>query len=226
VNASSNASSNNPQGVQPEKSPGRAALLEGTIAGSNSLPELAARIRTEHEACTASMKRGLQHAIAAGEMLIEAKAQLKHGEWLPWLRDHCCIPERTARLYMRLAANRAQIEAQIGNAVADLSIRGAIALIATPRENIVGHLACEAAECLVDEFDIAAAEDAEAERLIFKATMTLLDQCKPSGPRQPTSPSMMSLEATLCPPSSSAERTLRHTSACHSRPASPPPPPS
>jgi hypothetical protein len=99
------------------------------IDGSNSLADLAARIRIEHEACTTALKRGLQHAIAAGELLIEAKAKLnKHGRWLPWLRDHCVMPERTARLYMRLASNREQI----GN-VADLSIRGAIALLATPK---------------------------------------------------------------------------------------------
>jgi hypothetical protein len=54
---------------------------------SNSLTDLAARIRAEHEATAASLKRGAEHAMAAGKLLIEAKAQLKHGEWLPWLRD-------------------------------------------------------------------------------------------------------------------------------------------
>ena len=73
------------------------------ITTSNRLPERAARIRAEHEACGAALKRGLQHAAAAGNMLIEAKAQLKHGEWLPWLRNHCGIPERTARRYMEIA---------------------------------------------------------------------------------------------------------------------------
>jgi hypothetical protein len=74
-----------------------------TTEGSNSLADLAARILAEHEACTAAEKRGLHHAVAAGKMLIEAKAALKHGEWLPWLRDHCHISERKAQRYMAIA---------------------------------------------------------------------------------------------------------------------------
>ncbi|MBO0737792.1 MAG: hypothetical protein J2P48_14660 [Alphaproteobacteria bacterium] len=46
---------------------------------SNSLAELAARIRCEHEAAGVAMRRSLEHAMAAGELLIEAKAQLKRG---------------------------------------------------------------------------------------------------------------------------------------------------
>src|ERR1700730_13731457 len=94
---------------------------------SNSLADLAARIRTEHEAAGGALKRSLQHAVAAGDLLIEAKAQLRHGQWLPWLSEHCQIPERTARLYMRLAKNKIEI----GN-VADLTVRGAVALLASP----------------------------------------------------------------------------------------------
>ena len=97
---------------------------------SNSLTELAARIRGEHEATAAAMKRSVAHAIAAGELLIEAKSLLQHGQWSPWLCDHCAMPERTARLYMRLATNREKI----GN-VADLSMRGAIALITAPKRS-------------------------------------------------------------------------------------------
>jgi hypothetical protein len=70
---------------------------------SNSLIDLAARIRAEHDACDAALKRGLEHATAAGKMLIEAKALLKHGEWLPWLRDHCAMSERKAQRYMTIA---------------------------------------------------------------------------------------------------------------------------
>jgi hypothetical protein len=143
---------------------------------SNSLTDLAARIRAEHEACTAAMQRSLQHAIAAGELLIEAKRQLKHGDWLPWLRDKCRIPERTARMHMRLATNRALIEAQIGDGVADLSIRGAIALLATPKKfsPVVG-LAHNAADALVDELDLVAFEEAGAEREIRREAYAALD---------------------------------------------------
>jgi hypothetical protein len=44
-----------------------------------------------------------QRAIDAGHALIEAKSLVKHGEWLPWLREHCALAERTAQLYMKIA---------------------------------------------------------------------------------------------------------------------------
>jgi hypothetical protein len=103
--------------------------------GSNSLPELAARIRAEHEAAGTAMKRGVEHAIAAGDLLIEAKSKLKHGQWLPWLTENCMMSGRTAQLYIRTARARPQIETHIRN-VADLSLRGAMAVIAPPMPDI------------------------------------------------------------------------------------------
>lgn len=98
--------------------------------GSNSLPDLAARIRTEHEATAAALQRGVMHAMTAGDLLIEAKAQLKHGHWLPWLAKNCVISERTAQLYIKLAKNRAVIEKEMRNpqSVADLTLNEAAAL--------------------------------------------------------------------------------------------------
>jgi hypothetical protein len=99
------------------------------LARSNSLTDLAARIRIEHEATAAALQRGVMHAMAAGDLLIEAKAQLKHGQWLPWLAKHCVISERTAQLYVKLAKNRTTIEKeQIRNDVADLTLNEAAAL--------------------------------------------------------------------------------------------------
>jgi Protein of unknown function (DUF3102) len=79
-----------------------------TIEASNSLAELAARIVAEHTAIRGLLSESVVHAMGAGDLLIEAKSQLKHGQWLPWLRDHCHISERTAQLYMRCAKNRAR----------------------------------------------------------------------------------------------------------------------
>jgi hypothetical protein len=96
------------------------------IDRSNSLADLAHQINAEHEAAESAQRKTLQHAIAAGKLLIEAKegGQLKHGQWLPWLENHCRIPERTAQHYMRLAKHESEIRS-----VADLSQRAAIAAI-------------------------------------------------------------------------------------------------
>jgi hypothetical protein len=98
-------------------------------AGDNSLPDLAARIKAEHEAAAESLRDSVRHAIAAGALLIEAKTKLQHGQWLPWLRDHCTISERTAQLYMRVAKNRDEVEAQIRNGATDLSLNETAALL-------------------------------------------------------------------------------------------------
>jgi hypothetical protein len=99
------------------------------ITTSNWLAELAARIKAEHEVIAAALRTSVTRAITAGELLIEAKAQLKHGQWLPWLRDHCQIPERTASHYMRLARHKDEI----GN-VADLTVRDAIDVLARSKD--------------------------------------------------------------------------------------------
>jgi Protein of unknown function (DUF3102) len=89
--------------------------------GSNSLPVLAARIREEHIGARGAIKRSVEHAMAAGDLLREAKALLKHGEWLPWLAEHCKMSERTAQLYMRVARNRPAIKAN-PQWIADLTL--------------------------------------------------------------------------------------------------------
>jgi protein gp37 len=77
------------------------------------LAQLAVDIRQHLHASAAS-------AIEAGRMLIVAKAMLRHGDWLPWLRVHVEISGRTASDYMRLARNPNSQHA------ADLSIRAAL----------------------------------------------------------------------------------------------------
>ena len=91
---------------------------------------LAAEINREHEQCEQAFTSAVEHAIRCGELLEEAKAQVQHGEWLPWLADHFAASERTARGYMRLAANRQR--------VADLdapSVRAALAELSEPRDD-------------------------------------------------------------------------------------------
>jgi hypothetical protein len=51
------------------------------MSGLITLPTLAARIRHEHEQVATSMMSAINHAIAAGELLLEAKRQVKHGAW-------------------------------------------------------------------------------------------------------------------------------------------------
>lgn len=91
------------------------------------LPALADQIRYEHEACEDDARSSLEHAIRAGELLIEAKERCDHGEWLPWL-DEIEVPQKTANNYMRLAANQPAL-ANLGVG----SITKALAALAKPK---------------------------------------------------------------------------------------------
>lgn len=89
---------------------------------------LAAQINAEHHLCRDAMQSGLEHAINAGNLLLEVKAQCVHGEWQAWLAANCEFPERTAQMYMRVARGLPLLEAK-AQRVADLSLRGAVALL-------------------------------------------------------------------------------------------------
>jgi hypothetical protein len=102
------------------------------IGPSNSLTDLRERLKVEHAAVNGAMNESLIHAMAAGDILIEAKAQLKHGQWLPWLKTSG-VSERTAQRYIRLARCRADIEAK-SDTVSDLGVTGALAMLAVRRD--------------------------------------------------------------------------------------------
>ena len=95
-----------------------------------ALDALADRINAEHEACHSAMQKGLEHALEAGRLLLEAKKGLPHGEWLPWLKGNCPeIGQRTSQNYMRLASEMPKLEPAKAQRVADLSYRDAIRVI-------------------------------------------------------------------------------------------------
>ena len=84
----------NVQNVRARGEPGKADDISA-ISGSNRLTFLAAEIKNEHKAVSAALQRGVIHAMNAGDLLIEAKAHLKHGQWLPWVAKNCAFSERT-----------------------------------------------------------------------------------------------------------------------------------
>lgn len=78
-----------------------------------------------------------QAIIEIGKRLNEAKAQLSHGEWLPWLREKVDISERSAQDFMRLAREYSK-----SAEIADLGASKALALLALPvseRERFVSE---------------------------------------------------------------------------------------
>ena len=97
--------------------------------GSVTLDSLAANIRIEHGRAVALARDALDHALKAGRLLIEAKAKLAHGAWLPWLETNCPeIQKRQVQRYIRLAEKVPALSK--ASRETHLSIRGALALLA------------------------------------------------------------------------------------------------
>lgn len=94
-----------------------------------NLPTIAAEIREEVDAAEASWRDAVGHAIRAGELLIEAKSHVAHGQWLPWLKANFPGSARSAQGYMQLADH-----AEDARRFAHLGVGGALKELAAPNE--------------------------------------------------------------------------------------------
>lgn len=92
---------------------------------------LARRIDDEHRAVERSVRSALEHARRAGGLLIEAKAKVPHGQWLPWLEENFAGSVRTAQTYMRVSR-----ELPDAQAPAHLTLEEAVASVAQPRDRL------------------------------------------------------------------------------------------
>jgi hypothetical protein len=95
------------------------------------LAGLAERINAEHAAAADSLRAGLQHARRAGALLVEAKAKMAHGQWIPWLEKNVRCAPRTAQTYMRVAERWHELEAT-AQPLALLTFQEATRLLAKP----------------------------------------------------------------------------------------------
>jgi len=74
------------------------------------------------------LRQSLEKAIRIGELLVEQKKSLKHGEFTPWIEGNLPFTDRTARNYMRLFNERDSIKTET---VSDLT--SAYRLLAEPK---------------------------------------------------------------------------------------------
>jgi len=80
-------------------------------------------------------KASLERAIRIGELLVEQKEALPHGQWGPWVAEHLPFTERTASRYMRLHTERDRLES---DSVSDLTIAYKVLAPAKPTDNVRG----------------------------------------------------------------------------------------
>ena len=102
------------------------------VATGGNLATLANLINQAHQSVQAAITEGLQHAKAAGELLLQAKAQCPHGAWGSWLDDNFQGSDRTAQRYMTIAKRWPELEAK-ATRVSDLPFREAVKLLTETR---------------------------------------------------------------------------------------------
>lgn len=103
-----------------------------------------------------------QSIIEIGERLIEAKAQLNHGEWLPWLSEQVQFSEASAQRFMRIAKEYGKPGLN-PSPVTDLGVSKALQLLALP-------------DFLRDEFIEEKHEVNGVEKTVYEMTKKELDE--------------------------------------------------
>jgi hypothetical protein len=93
-----------------------------------ALSDLAEQINAAHDAAFRSAQSTIEAAVECGRLLIQAKAALAHGEWLPWIEGNLRFGARQAQKYMRIADQ----EKRLPNSHL-ASIDEAMAVLAEPR---------------------------------------------------------------------------------------------
>lgn len=67
------------------------------------LQALVRKIHAAHLACVQAEADALRYAIRAGKLLIKVKEEVGHGNFLPWIRQHCRFSYSTALDYKMIA---------------------------------------------------------------------------------------------------------------------------
>ena len=96
-----------------------------------ALPSLADDIRVAVMEAESHARGAMTSALHAGELLVQAKGYLQHGQWETWLAANCPLSFRTAQAYMRLFKRIELLPEEEAQRVADLPIREAINAIST-----------------------------------------------------------------------------------------------
>lgn len=118
-------------------------------------------------------RTGGEAILTIGRGLLEAKALLSHGEWLPWLEERVEFSEKAAQNFMRLARHYSNPQT-----LADLGSSKALMLLAVPEEerddfisvpHEVGGQEKSVAEMSARELQTAIKERDEARRALEQA---------------------------------------------------------
>lgn len=113
-------------------------MTASTIKKPTSLESLVAQINSTHAQFQQVYKTSLTLAYQIGELLVQAKTEVGHGNWLRWVEDNCTFSERTSQVYMKVF-HRWDIISKSAE-TADLSIHRALEMLAPQTEVVDAEL--------------------------------------------------------------------------------------
>jgi hypothetical protein len=103
--------------------------------------DLARKINAEHGHVETHKRNTIRHATRCGEMLLEMKQRVGHGNWLAWIEEHFEASERTARNYMELAKSAA-----VADLSDDTTMRSALRTLSSRAESKASKLESKATQ--------------------------------------------------------------------------------
>lgn len=92
---------------------------------------LAVSVNSKHREVQRLGRTAKEIAAEIGEELIKVKAQLKHGEFIPWVKAECSFSQDMANKYMKVALAKIRTRSEFDRCD---SIREVLALGKTPKE--------------------------------------------------------------------------------------------
>jgi hypothetical protein len=96
--------------------------------GAHDLDQLAHEINRQQQLADDHFRTSIDHALRVGQLLLDAKARVPHGEWLTWLAANTSVSDGR-----RAATCSSRDSGTIGDR-SPLGLRDALRAIAEPRE--------------------------------------------------------------------------------------------
>jgi len=112
---------------------------EGGLMGSETKAVVLSRadeITLLHGEIEGALRLSVEKAIRVGELLTEQKAELEHGQWLPWLEAEFPFSQHRAQQYMRVARHQQWLPQGKCDPGSDLTIGAALNLLAEPEATV------------------------------------------------------------------------------------------
>lgn len=142
--------------------------VDTVVSAVGQIGMTAERINALHAAALESTQTALECARRCGELLLFAKGEIPHGEWLAWLKNNTTVSERMAQRYMRLASRWDDIRnLHDPTRVSEMSLRAAMQAVMTPTSQASGD---------ADE-PVASDDDADVIETLTRAVQGIANRC-------------------------------------------------